>query len=40
MVDDLPFAPVPDGWLEILAENEAGLAAGLTVNGEQIIREL
>ena len=40
MDDNLPITPVPDGWLEILAESEAGLAAGLTVDGDQIIREL
>ena len=32
--------PVPAGWLEILAESEAELAAGLTVDGDQLIREL
>ncbi len=36
----MPIAPIPDGWLEILAESEAELAAGLTVDGDQIIREL
>nr|WP_294502463.1 hypothetical protein [uncultured Rhodopila sp.] len=40
MDDTMPIAPIPDGWLEILAESEAELAAGLTVDGDQIIREL
>lgn len=38
MDDNLSIAPIPDGWLEILAESEAELAAGLTVDGDQ--REL
>jgi hypothetical protein len=40
MEDNLPIAPIPQGWLEILAESEAELAAGLTVDGDQIRREL
>lgn len=40
MDDNLPTAPVPDGWLEILARSEAEPAAGLTVDGDQLIREL
>jgi len=40
MDDNLPNVLVPDGWLEILAESETELAGGLTVDGDQIIREL
>jgi hypothetical protein len=32
--------PVPAGWLEALAESRAELAAGLTVPGDEIMREL
>jgi len=32
--------PVPAGWLEALAESEAELAAGLTVPGDEVMREL
>jgi hypothetical protein len=40
-MDDNPsFTPAPAGWLEVLAESEAELAAGLTVDGDQIVREL
>ena len=40
-MDDNPaFASVPAGWLEVLAESEAELAAGLTVDGDQIVRDL
>ena len=40
-MDDNPtLAAVPAGWLEVLAESEAELAAGLTVDGDQIVREL
>ena len=31
---------VPAGWLDVLAESEAELAAWLTVDGEQIVLEL
>lgn len=40
MVDNPTFTPAPAGWLEVLAESEAELAAGLTVDGDQIVREL
>ncbi len=30
----------PPGWLEILEESEAELAAGLTVPGDEVMREL
>ena len=40
MNDNPTIAPVPAGWLKVLAESEAELAAGLTVDGEQIVREL
>lgn len=32
--------PVPAGWLEALEESRAELAAGLTVLGDEIMREL
>jgi RNA polymerase-interacting CarD/CdnL/TRCF family regulator len=32
--------PVLAEWIEILAESEAELAAGRTVDGEQLIRDL
>ena len=32
--------PVPAGWLEALAESEAELASGLTVPGDEVMREL
>ena len=32
--------PVPSGWLEALAESRAELAAGLTVSGDESMREL
>ena len=32
--------PVPAGWLEALAESRAELAAGLTVLGHEVMREL
>jgi hypothetical protein len=32
--------PVPAGWLEALTESPAELAAGLTVPGDEIMREL
>ena len=31
---------VPAGWLEAIAESEAELAAGLTVPGDEVMREL
>jgi hypothetical protein len=40
MDDNPPSAPVPAGWLEVLAESEAELAAGLTVPGDVIMSEL
>lgn len=40
MNDTPTAAPVPAGWLEVLAESEAELAAGLTVPGDVIMREL
>ncbi len=42
MDDTLTHASPPAGWLEILEESEAELAAGLTVPGEvvrQMLRE-
>jgi hypothetical protein len=40
-MDDVETAaPVPSGWLEVLAESEAELAAGLSVSGDVIMREL
>lgn len=39
-MDDIPaHAPAPAGWLEILEESEAELAAGLTVPGE-VVRQM
>jgi hypothetical protein len=39
-MDDNPaHAPAPAGWLEILEESEAELAAGLTVPGE-VVRQM
>lgn len=40
MVDKPTLTAVPAGWLDVLAESEAELAAGLTVDGDQIVREL
>ena len=41
-MDDTPHITkaVPDGWLEILAESEAEIGAGLFVDGDVILREL
>jgi hypothetical protein len=40
-MDDTPTPAIaPSGWLEALAESEAELAAGLTVPGDEIMREL
>ena len=39
MDDDPPRLPAPAGWLEILEESEAELAAGLTVSGE-VVRQM
>lgn len=35
-----PTRPVPAGWLNAIAESEAELAAGLTVPGDEVMREL
>ena len=40
MVDKSTLTAVSAGWLDVLAESEADLAAGLTVDGDQIVREL
>ena len=40
MVDKPTLTAVSAGWLDVLAESEAELAAGLTVDGDQIVREL
>ena len=32
--------PVPAGWLDAIAKSEAELAAGLTVAGDEVMREL
>jgi hypothetical protein len=41
LMDDNPIlAAIPAGWLDVLAESEAELSAGLTVDGDQIVREL
>ena len=32
--------PVPAGWLDAIAESEAELAAGLTLPGDDVMREL
>ena len=32
--------PVPAGWLEVLEESRAELAAGLTVPGDDVMRAL
>lgn len=39
MDDNSPLPPAPAGWLEILEESEAELAAGLTVSGE-VVRQM
>jgi hypothetical protein len=42
MDDNPPHTTAPAGWLEILEESEAELAAGLTVPGEfvrQMLRD-
>jgi hypothetical protein len=39
MDDNLPHPQAPAGWLEILEESEAELAAGLTVSGE-VVRQM
>jgi hypothetical protein len=39
MDDSPPRPPAPTGWLEILEESEAELAAGLTVPGE-VVRQM
>ena len=39
MDDNSPFPAAPAGWLEILEESEAELAAGLTVPGE-VVRQM
>jgi hypothetical protein len=39
MDDNPPHPPAPAGWLEILEESEAELAAGLTVSGE-VVRQM
>lgn len=38
--DDTPLRPVPDGWLEAMAESDAELAAGQTVPLEPLLDEL
>jgi hypothetical protein len=38
-MDDPTLTPAPVGWLEILEESEAELAAGLTVPGE-VVRQM
>jgi predicted metalloprotease with PDZ domain len=40
MVETTHRAEVPAEWLEALAESEAQLAAGQTVPGDEIMREL
>ena len=40
-MDEITTArPVPSGWLDAIAESEAELAAGLTVPGDEVMREL
>jgi hypothetical protein len=41
-MDDTPHRTkaAPAGWLEILAESEAEVDAGLFVDGDEIMREL
>ncbi|HUB14921.1 MAG TPA: hypothetical protein VMB34_23430 [Acetobacteraceae bacterium] len=40
-MDDIPaHTPAPAGWLEILEESEAELAAGLTVSAETVHRRI
>jgi hypothetical protein len=40
-MDDTPHrAPAPAGWLEALQRSEAQLAAGQTVPGDAVMREL
>jgi hypothetical protein len=40
-MDDTPLrAQAPAGWLEALDRSEAQLAAGETVPGEEVMREL
>jgi|HubBroStandDraft_1064217.scaffolds.fasta_scaffold32642_2 hypothetical protein len=39
MDDNPPHTSAPAGWLEILEESEAELAAGLTVPGE-VVRQM
>jgi hypothetical protein len=39
MDSNLTHSPAPAGWLEILEESEAELAAGLTVPGE-VVRQM
>ena len=40
MADKPTLTAVPAGWLDVLAESEVELAAGLTVDGDQIVRDL
>jgi hypothetical protein len=40
-MDDHPTPVIaPAGWLDILAESEADLAAGRIVSGEEVMRDL
>jgi len=40
-IDDLPRrAQAPAGWIEALDRSEAQLAAGETISGEEVMREL
>ncbi len=40
-MDEIPLrARAPAGWLEALERSEAQLAAGQTVPGEEVMREL
>jgi hypothetical protein len=38
-MDDTPNT-APAGWVDLLAESEAELAAGQLVSGEEVMREL
>ena len=40
-MDEIPTTrQVPSGWLDAIEESEAELAAGLTVAGDEVMREL
>ena len=40
-MDDTPTRAIaPAGWLEVLAESEADLAAGRIVSGDEVMRDL